>query len=106
SENCMKAWKQVGVSLAVVGAGVCLWALNTSDGRNILAEAGIVSAEKPAAETAAKASGTGGSQGQGQGRQGGGNATLVSIAPVKIGTINDRMNAIGNGEAIQSVVVT
>jgi RND family efflux transporter MFP subunit len=111
SENCMKAWKQVGVSLAVVGAGVCLWALNTSDGRNILAKAGILSAEKPAAETAAKAPGNGGAQGQGggngQGRQGGGgNATLVSIAPVKTGTINDRMNAIGNGEAIQSVVVT
>jgi len=115
SENCMKAWKQVGVSLAVVGAGVCLWALNTSDGRNILAKAGILSGEKPAAETAASATGNGGSQrqggaqgqggGNGQGRQGG-NATLVSIAPVKTGTINDRMNAIGNGEAIQSVVVT
>lgn len=107
----MKAWKQVGVSLAVVGAGVCLWALNTSDGRNLLAKAGILSAEKPAAETAAKAPGNGGAQGHsggnGQGRQGGGgNATLVSIAPVKTGTINDRMNAIGNGEAIQSVVVT
>ncbi|MGG2476424.1 efflux RND transporter periplasmic adaptor subunit, partial [Rhizobium sp. BR5] len=31
--------------------------------------------------------------------------TLVVTAPVKKGTVNDRLNAIGNGEAIQSVVV-
>lgn len=117
----MRVWKQVGVSLAVVGAGVCLWALNSTDGRNALAKVGILAAEKPAAETAANGGGNGGGQssGQGQARSGGqsggqgggraggqGNATLVTIASVKTGTINNRVNAIGNGEAIQSVVVT
>lgn len=104
----MRVWKQVGVSLAVVGAGVCLWAINSSDGRNALAKVGLVSAEKPAAQTGGNASGGATAQGQGQGGQGAprANATLVVTAPVKTGTVNDRMNAIGNGEAIQSVVVT
>ena len=107
----MRVWKQVGISLAVVGAGACLWAFNSSDGRAMLAKAGLLSAGKPAAQTAGNSGGGGGAQGQGgQGGQGGGapraNATLVVTAPVKTGTINDRLNAIGNGEAIQSVVVT
>lgn len=47
-----------------------------------------------------------GGQGGGQGGQGGGNrATLVVAQPVAIGTVNDRLSAIGSGEAIQSVVV-
>lgn len=100
----MQVWKQVGVSLAVVGAGFCVWAFTSTDGRNVLAKAGIVSAETPAAQPAAAAPAGGAPRGQGGGR--GNSATLVSIAPVKTGTVNDRMNAIGNGEAIQSVVVT
>jgi RND family efflux transporter MFP subunit len=34
-----------------------------------------------------------------------GRATLVAVEPVAIGTVNDRLSAIGSGEAIQSVVV-
>lgn len=97
----MQLWKQVGVSLAVVGAGVCLWAFMSPDGRNVLAKVGLASAEKPAAQSAGAPG-----AGRGQGGSRGNNATLVSIAPVKTGTVNDRLNAIGNGEAIQSVVVT
>ncbi|GAK69265.1 putative efflux protein [Agrobacterium rubi TR3 = NBRC 13261] len=99
----MQLWKQVGVSLAVVGAGVCLWAFMSPDGKNMLAKVGLASAEQPAAQSAgAPAAGAG----RGQSGSRGNNATLVSIAPVKTGTVNDRLNAIGNGEAIQSVVVT
>ncbi|MCM2432035.1 efflux RND transporter periplasmic adaptor subunit [Agrobacterium rosae] len=100
----MRVWKQVGVSLAVLGAGVCLWAFTSTDGRSVLAKAGLVSAETPAAQSAGSAPAGGAPRGQGGGR--GNSATLVSLAPVKTGTVNDRMNAIGNGEAIQSVVVT
>ncbi|WP_320196393.1 efflux RND transporter periplasmic adaptor subunit [Agrobacterium rosae] len=100
----MRVWKQVGVSLAVLGAGVCLWAFMSTDGRNVLAKAGLVSAETPASQSAGSAPAGGAPRGQGGGR--GNSATLVSLAPVKTGTVNDRMNAIGNGEAIQSVVVT
>lgn len=99
----MQVWKQVGVSLAIVGAGACLWAYNSQDGRTLLAKAGLISAEKPAvAASGAGAAAPRGGQGGGRGNS----ATLVSLANVKSGTVNDRMNAIGNGEAIQSVVVT
>jgi RND family efflux transporter MFP subunit len=45
-----------------------------------------------------------GAGGQGGG-QGGNRATLVVAQLVAIGTVNDRLSAIGSGEAIQSVVV-
>ena len=99
----MRVWKQVGVSLAVVGAGFFLWAFNSSTGQNLLAKAGIVTTEEPAANNAANVSSRPAGQGGGGGRS---NATLVMTAPAKIGTVNDRLNAIGNGEAIQTVVVT
>ncbi|MCI9865007.1 efflux RND transporter periplasmic adaptor subunit [Rhizobium skierniewicense] len=100
----MRVWKQLGVGLAVVGAGFCLWAYNSPDGKVLLAKVGLTSPEKPAAEAGGTAAAGGGQRGQGGGR--GNSATLVALAPVKSGTVNDRLNAIGNGEAIQSVVVT
>ncbi|MDR6102652.1 RND family efflux transporter MFP subunit [Agrobacterium larrymoorei] len=99
----MRVWKQVGVSLAVVGAGFFLWAFNSSTGQSLLAKAGIVTTGEPAAKNAANGSSRSAGQGGGGGRN---NATLVITAPVKTGTVNDRLNAIGNGEAIQTVVVT
>lgn len=101
----MRVWSQVVVSLAVVGAGFGLWAFNSSTGHGLLAKAGIVSADKPAAQTASGSPARSGSGGQGNGG-GRNNATLVVTSPVKTGTVNDRLNAIGNGEAIQTVTVT
>ncbi|WHA42169.1 efflux RND transporter periplasmic adaptor subunit [Agrobacterium larrymoorei] len=101
----MRVWSQVVVSLAVVGAGFGLWAFNSSTGQGLLAKAGIVGADKPAAQTASGSPARGGSGGQGGGG-GRNNATLVVTSPVKTGTVNDRLNAIGNGEAIQTVTVT
>lgn len=97
----MRVWKQVGVSAAVVGAGLCSWAFLSPDARNVLASLGLAT-EKTAAVEVAQA--TSGGQAAKPVRSGG-NATLVATAPVKQGTVNDRLNAIGNGEAIQSVVV-
>ncbi|QCI97464.1 efflux RND transporter periplasmic adaptor subunit [Agrobacterium larrymoorei] len=101
----MRVWSQVVVSLAVVGAGFGLWAFNSSTGQGLLAKTGIVGADKPAAQTASGSPARGGSGGQGGGG-GRNNATLVVTSPVKTGTVNDRLNAIGNGEAIQTVTVT
>ena len=103
----MRVWKQVVVSLAVVGAGLCLWGVYSPDARNMLASIGLVKA--PAASVEVAAAG-GPAAGAPTGQNAGGarrnnNATLVVTAPVKKGTVNDRLNAIGNGEAIQSVVV-
>ncbi|UXS01994.1 efflux RND transporter periplasmic adaptor subunit [Agrobacterium tumefaciens] len=102
----MRVWKQVGVSLAVVGAGLCFWAFVSPDARNVLASFGIGAEKAAPVEVAQATPGQAAKPGQngGAGRSGG-NATLVVTAPVKQGTVNDRLNAIGNGEAIQSVVV-
>ncbi|MCW0981294.1 efflux RND transporter periplasmic adaptor subunit [Agrobacterium tumefaciens] len=98
----MRVWKQVGVSVAVVGAGLCLWGFYSPEARNVLASIGIGKMPAGAVEVAAATPGSG--QNAGGGRRND-NATLIVTAPVKKGTVNDRLNAIGNGEAIQSVVV-
>jgi RND family efflux transporter MFP subunit len=97
----MRVWKQVGVSLAVVGAGLCLWGFYSPEARNVLASMGLGKTPAGAIEVATAGSPTG----QNGGSRRNGNATLVVTAPVKKGTVNDRLNAIGNGQAIQSVVV-
>ncbi|WP_421402421.1 efflux RND transporter periplasmic adaptor subunit [Agrobacterium fabrum] len=94
----MRVWKQVGVSLAVVGTGLCLWGFYSPDARNVLASIGIGKVPAAAVEVAAAGQNAGGNRRNG-------NATLVVTAPVKKGIVNDRLNAIGNGQAIQSVVV-
>ena len=103
----MRVWKQVGVSVAVVGAGLCLWGFYSPEARNVLAVIGLGKTPAGAIEVAASggpAAGASTGQNAGGARRNG-NATLVVTAPVKKGTVNDRLNAIGNGEAIQSVVV-
>ncbi|MEW9523940.1 efflux RND transporter periplasmic adaptor subunit [Agrobacterium radiobacter] len=97
----MRVWKQVGVSLAAVGAGLCLWGFYSPEARNVLASMGLGKTPAGAIEVATAGSPTG----QNGGSRRNGNATLVVTAPVKKGTVNDRLNAIGNGQAIQSVVV-
>ncbi|WP_425962509.1 efflux RND transporter periplasmic adaptor subunit [Rhizobium nepotum] len=99
----MRVWKQVGVCLAVAGTGLCLWGFYSPEARNLLAGIGIGKMPAGAVEVAAT-SGSPSGQGAGGARRNG-NATLVVMTPVKKGTVNDRLNAIGNGEAIQSVVV-
>lgn len=98
----MRVWKQVGVSVALVGAGLCLWGFYSPEARNVLASMGLGKTPASAVEVAAATPGSGQNAG---GARRNGNATLVVTAPVKKGTVNDRLNAIGNGEAIQSVVV-
>jgi RND family efflux transporter MFP subunit len=118
----MRIWKQLLLSLAVLLAGLCLWLFLSPDAGPALVKLGVpqqvvslVRAPQGAgAETGAGAGNAGaGPQsagapraGQGGGGQGGGQrATLIAAQPVKMATVNDRLSAIGNGEAIQSVVV-
>ncbi|MBP8939586.1 MAG: efflux transporter periplasmic adaptor subunit, partial [Agrobacterium sp.] len=95
----MRVWKQVGVSVAVVGAGLCLWGFYSPEARNVLAAIGLGKMPAGAIEVAASGAGTSGTpagQNAGGARRNG-NTTLVVMAPVKKGTVNDRLNAIGNG---------
>ncbi|SIQ19910.1 RND family efflux transporter, MFP subunit [Rhizobium sp. RU20A] len=100
----MRLWQQVVVSVVVIGAGVVAWGRMAPGAGDVLRGAGlpegIVAVIAPAPAT--------GPEGQAQSgnRQRGGGPTLVVTRPVGSAVINDRLNAIGNGEAIRSVTVT
>jgi RND family efflux transporter MFP subunit len=119
----MRIWKQLLLCLCVIVLALGLWVFMVPSAGETLAKYGVpeqvVAAIRPQAsgETTANDAPGGnrpagqqqGQSGQGSGGQrgqGGGNrGTLVNAQPVTTGTVNDRLSAIGSGEAIQSVVV-
>lgn len=114
----MPLWKQLAISIAILFAGLCAWVYLSPGAGQTLVSMGVpasaVALVSPAPETAGQ-----GGQGQGQGaqqaqsagqgqgnRRGGGNqAILVATQPVAMGVVNDRLSAIGDGEAIEAVTV-
>lgn len=101
----MAFWKQLLLSICLVLVGLLgsLWLIPGAAGFLVAAgvPSSLVAAIGPSTtEPEAGASGQGGS-GQGNGSR----APMVVTQVVAIGTVNDRLNAIGNGEATQSVVV-
>lgn len=104
----MRLWKQVLVSLAVVGAGLLVWGRLAPGAGDALKAAGLP--DGLVALVAPSSAGDGdkaGKGGQGNGQRGGfGGPTLVVTKPVQLTLVNDRLSAIGDGEAIRSVVVT
>lgn len=105
----MRLWKQLLISLVILVVGLGIWVRFVPGAGAMLAKAGVPEqlvalAAKPAGEAAG---GQGQTPGQTQrGRGQGGGAPLVVTQPVDSAVVNDRMNAIGNGEAILSVAVT
>lgn len=101
----MPFWKQVIVILAVVAAFVVGWARFVPGAGDLLlrigAPAGLVAVLAPAGEAA----GPDAKGGEGN-RRGGNGAPVVVVQPVGVGTVNDRLSAIGTGDAVQSVAVT
>ncbi|WP_180900940.1 efflux RND transporter periplasmic adaptor subunit [Martelella soudanensis] len=89
----MRLYQQLAVSLGVLAVGAAAWLWFAPGGRELMASMGVVeskSAAKPAAG----------------GRGGGfGGAVQVVTAPVRMGTVNDQLTAIGSGAAIQSVTL-
>ncbi|MBB3133369.1 RND family efflux transporter MFP subunit [Rhizobium pisi] len=113
----MAFWKQLALSLIVIIAGFAAWVFFAPDAGDTMRNAGIpdslVSKITPKAEESADAGGSsraeGQQQGQGQNRRNGGGrsgAILVATQAVVQGVVNDRLNAIGTGDAIRSVAVT
>lgn len=101
----MRVWKQLLISLGVISAGVLLWG-RFVPGANATLEAtglpgALVSVIAPAGEGGAQ-------EGRQGGRRGGfgGGPALVATKPVAMSIVNDRLNAIGDGEAIRTVTVT
>ncbi len=118
----MPLWKQLAISLAVLFAGLCSWVYFSPGAGQTLVSMGVpasavalVSGAPDGEGQAQGGQGQGGQQaqsggqGQGQGggnRRGGGNQTiLVATQPVTMGVVNDRLSAIGDGEAIEAVTV-
>jgi RND family efflux transporter MFP subunit len=117
----MSFWKQFALCLGVIAAGFAGWAFFVPGAADTLRNAGVpesivgkaIDPDKVA--DAAPASGEqasgeqpgnrrqGGNSGAGGGRNG---AVLVVTQAVVPGIVNDRLGAIGTGDAIRSVVVT
>lgn len=93
----MAAWKQLVVALVILIAAGVVWLFFFPDARQVLAGLGIGVATTENAST-----------GEGTGNQNSNNATRTSeviAAAVTTATINDRLSAIGTGQANASVVV-
>lgn len=101
----MPLWKQLTVSLIILVVAAGLLVRFVPGVGAMLVTAGVPEqligfAAKPAKD------GEGGGAGGRRNAGAGNNAPLVVIEPVEIATVNDRLSAIGNGEAILSVAVT
>ena len=101
----MRVWKQLLISLGVISAGVLLWGRFVPGANGMLEAAGLPSRLVAAIAPADDGKADGAQQGGRRGGFGGGPA-LVSTEPVVMALVNDRLNAIGDGEAIRSVTVT
>ncbi|MFS2179633.1 efflux RND transporter periplasmic adaptor subunit [Rhizobium pisi] len=110
----MAFWKQLALSLIVIIAGFSAWVFFAPDAGDTMRNAGIpdslVSKIAPKAKENADAGGSpraeGQQRGQGQGQNRRNGAILVATQAVVQGVVNDRLNAIGTGDAIRSVAVT
>ena len=110
----MPFWKQFVLCLVVIIAGFAAWVYFVPGAGETMRNAGIpdsiVSRIAPKSEEAADAGAGqtqgGQAQGQGQGQNRRNGAVLVVTQAVVQGVVNDRLNAIGTGDAIRSVAVT
>lgn len=100
----MPIWKQLTICLALLALGLGAWVLFVPGSRETLAGFGIGTA--PAATPAPTQGGVAGSGGPGAGQGGGAQGGGVVTVPVTTATINDRLQAIGTGRAVQTVAVT
>ena len=113
----MAFWKQFVLCIIVIVAGFAGWIFFAPGAADSLKNAGVpeslVSRIAPTSETAdatapagdGQARGEGGNRRNGGGR-GGNNAVLIATQDVQQGVVNDRLSAIGTGDAIRSVAVT
>lgn len=107
--------RQVLLSLVIVGAAAAAYVFFVPGAPETLRRYGIdlpflQQAEAATGPAGQQAQGAGGQRGGGQGGfggggRGGGRAMVVVTAPVAMATINDRLSAIGEGAATQSVTV-
>ena len=112
----MAFWKQFVLCIIVIVAGFAGWVFFAPNAADSLKNAGVpeslVSRIAPSSETAdAAPAGDGQTRGEGGNRRNGGGrggngAVLIVTQDVLQGVVNDRLSAIGTGDAIRSVAVT
>ena len=102
----MRVWKQLLISLGVISAGVLLWGRFVPGANDMLAAAGLPDTLVAAIAPAGDGKPAGGNEGEGRRGGFGGGPALVATKPVAMAVVNDRLNAIGDGEAIRTVTVT
>lgn len=114
----MPLWKQLAISIALIFVALCSWVYFSPGAGQTLVSMGVpqsvvalVSGQPDGEGQQAQGQsdqGAGQARGQGQGqggRRGGNQNILVATQPVTIGVVNDRLSAIGDGEAIEAVTV-
>ena len=109
----MRIRNQLLFSVAVLLGGLCFWVYLSADAGRSLVSMGVpeavVSAINPKASEPVSATVAGnGERSAGSGNRqnsAGAQAVLVATKPVGRGIVNDSLSAIGDGEAIQSVIV-
>lgn len=102
----MRLWKQLAVSLVVLAVGGAAWIRFAPGAGETLAAIGV---SHPLIDALSRSQGGEDDQrngGRGQGGRGGLDAALVVVRPAASAIVNNRLNAIGSGEAIHSVTVT
>jgi multidrug efflux pump subunit AcrA (membrane-fusion protein) len=101
----MKAWKQVLVSVVVIAIAFVAWAKLYPGADTVLASYGIDWFSTASTEATAP-SGAPGQGGAPAARRGGfSREALVVTADAGIGTVNDRLTAIGTGQAVRTVSI-
>ncbi|UIJ93912.1 efflux RND transporter periplasmic adaptor subunit [Sinorhizobium meliloti] len=106
----MRFWNQLAISVVVLAVGGAAWVRLAPGAGETLAAIGV---SQPLIDALSGPQGGEGARGgsgdseRGQGRRSGfAEAPLVVVKPAERAVVNDRLNAIGNGEAIHSVTVT
>ncbi|MDX0485748.1 efflux RND transporter periplasmic adaptor subunit [Sinorhizobium medicae] len=111
----MRFWNQLAISVVVLAVGGAAWVRFAPGAGETLAAIGVsqplIDALSGPQDGQAGSGGSGnagrGQGGRGQGGLGGfADVPLVVVRPAASSLVNDRLNAIGNGEAIRSVTVT
>lgn len=102
----MKLWKQLLLSLVLIAVAFVTWSWAYPGAHDVLVRKGLerISLFPPAAD-AAKNGASGAQQAGGQGGRRGAREAIVLVAPVGEGLVNDKLTAIGTGQAVRSVSV-
>jgi RND family efflux transporter MFP subunit len=102
----LKLWKQTLLSLALIATAFVTWSWAYTGAHDLLVRNGLeqISLFAPAAD-ADKGNAAAGQQAGAQGGRRGAREAIVVVAPVGEGIVNDKLTAIGTGQAVRSVSV-